>query len=472
MAKVLIIDDDRGMCRMLSAMVNQMGHHAVCEFFAAAGLREVMANPYDVVLLDVNLPDGNGLDMLPEIRRTPGAPEVVIMTGFGEMQGAELAIKNGAWDYLQKMDSTENALLCIKRVLQYREKASHAKQLPVALKREGLVGESERFRESLDLLAKAAGSDVNVLITGETGTGKDLFARAIHLNSAVAENNFVVVDCACLPDTLIESILFGHAKGAFTGAEQDCNGLIAEAHQGTLFLDEIGELAPSSQKSLLRVLQERKYRPVGARLERGSDFRLVAATNLNLDQRVKAGGFRKDLLYRIRGLMIELPRLDERREDIRPLTVHHVHRLCDRRRIEMKSCSSDFFEALASYTWPGNVRELVNVLDVSISTAISEPVLFSRHLPEHIRILAAQSALPGETGAHGSADADRDSTANPFSLKQIRKRAALKAENDYLKELVANVGNDVRKACKLSGLSRSRFYELLKLHGVSFPGEA
>ncbi|MFZ5570788.1 MAG: sigma-54-dependent transcriptional regulator [Thermodesulfobacteriota bacterium] len=467
MANVLIIDDDEHVCRMLTELVTRMGHHAASRHHAAEGLLELRSNPYDVVLLDVNLPDGDGLEMLPEIRRTPDAPEVIIMTGFGDARGAELAIRNGAWDYIQKTDSSENALLTIKRVIQYREKAALNRRHPVALKLEGVVGESVRFRESLDLLARAAGSDLNVLITGETGTGKDLFARAIHLNSAAAERNFVVVDCACLPDTLMESILFGYVKGAFTGAEQDCDGLITEAHRGTLFLDEIGELAPVNQKSLLRVLQERKYRPVGGRQVRSSDFRLVAATNMDLNQLVAAGEFRKDLLYRIRGLTIELPKLARRPEDIRPLTVHHVHRLCERRGIEMKSCSSDFFEALEAYSWPGNVRELVTVLDVAVATAVSEPLLFARHLPEPIRILAAQSALPE---ARRSAGTGRVLPGTTMSLKQIRKQAALKAEQEYLRELSATVGGDVPKACRIAGLSRSRYYELLKLHGISLPG--
>ncbi len=458
MARILIIDDDQAVCRLLAAMVERLGHAAVWACTAADGMQKVRTGAFDVVLLDVNLPDGNGIDMLPGIRRASSQPEVIIMTGYGGKQGAEMAIKNGAWDYLEKSEAPEATLLALKRVIQYREQVTGRQKDPVVLKLDGIVGADEGFRDCLNLLAKAAGGNMNVLITGDTGTGKELFARAIHQNSARARSNFVVVDCACLPETLVESILFGHVKGAFTGAGHDHNGLIAEAHQGTLFLDEIGEMPLSIQKSFLRVLEEHSYRPIGGQRERRSDFRLVAATNVDLEQLTAAGAFRKDLLYRIRALAVHLPRLAVRRADIRPLTVHHVHRFCERRRIEMKSCSTDFMEVLETHDWPGNVRELVNTLDVAVSTAVSEPVLFARHLPEHLRIRAVQSGL-----GQGQPSAGMGKT---MTLKEIRKEAALKAEKQYLQELAARVGGDVREACRISGLSRSRYYELLKEHGL------
>ncbi len=211
---------------------------------------------------------------------------------------------------------------------------------------------------------------MNVLLTGETGTGKEVFARAIHENSARAEHNFVVVDCTALPATLVESVLFGHEKGAFTGADRAQAGLIKQAHSGTLFLDEIGELPLAVQKAFLRVLQEHRFRPVGAKREVESNFRLIAATNRNLEKMVQDGTFRSDLLFRVRTLTVELPPLSARKEDIKELAMYHMARVCERYQIGTKGFSPEFFDALMAYEWPGNVRELVNAMERAVSDCV------------------------------------------------------------------------------------------------------
>jgi two-component system NtrC family response regulator len=280
-----------------------------------------------VIFLDVRLPDGNGLENLTTFREQPSTPEVIIMTGVGDPDGAELAVKGGAWDYIQKPFSKQEIVLLLHRALDYREKS--AQKIPVILKREHIIGSSSRLQAHLDLLAQAANTDTNVLISGESGTGKELFARAIHQNSVRAGKKFVVVDCTALPENLVESVLFGHKKGAFTGADRTENGLFKYADGGTLFLDEVGELPLSIQKKFLRVLQEHRFRLVGSQQEISSDFRVVAATNRDLEQMVETGDFRQDLLYRLRAFTIELSPLRERFSDTRELTIHHISRICE-----------------------------------------------------------------------------------------------------------------------------------------------
>ncbi|MFP5213393.1 MAG: sigma-54-dependent transcriptional regulator, partial [Acidobacteriota bacterium] len=327
MARVLIIDDDRAMGQMLAGLVARMGHEARCVLTLKDGLLESGRADYDVVFLDVNLPDGSGLDALPEIVKAPSSPEVIIMTGYGDPDGAEIAIESGAWDYLQKPLSPKKIMLPLTRVFQYRDNLKKRSALPMTLNLDGIIGNSPRMKACYALVAQAACGNANVLITGETGTGKELFARAIHQNSERVRNGLVVVDCAALPETLVESSLFGYERGAFTGADRAKHGLIRQADQGTLFLDEVGELSPSMQKSFLRVLQERCFRPVGGKQEVRSDFRLISATNRNLDRMVDESIFRKDLLFRLRSIHIGLPPLREHPEDVGELVFYHMSRL-------------------------------------------------------------------------------------------------------------------------------------------------
>ena len=305
-ARVLVIDDDKHFGHMLAQRVQSMGHTAVVAYTLEEGLERAGASSCDVILLDVNLPDGSGLEAIPKLQQGDVPPEIIIITGFGEPDGAELAMRSGVWDYIDKGTSLESAKLSLTRAIQYRAERQAARR-PVLLKTEGVIGESRCFKACMELVAQAADSNTNVLLAGATGTGKEVLARTIHWNSARANGSFVVVDCAALPETLIESVLFGHEKGAFTGADLGRDGLVKEADGGTLFLDEVGELPRSMQKTFLRVLQERRCRAVGAEKETSSDFRLVAATNRDLAEMASDGHFREDLLFRLRGLTIELP---------------------------------------------------------------------------------------------------------------------------------------------------------------------
>jgi two-component system NtrC family response regulator len=465
MAKILIIDDDPLVSDSLSQVIRKMGHSPSAAMTARAALDAARSEPFDIVFLDVKMPDGSGLDILPEIRAGGASPEVIIITGYGDADGAELAIKKGAWDYIEKPLSVKDLMLCVERALQYRETKRAAAQ-PVALKVEGIIGSSPKLMACLDTLAWAASSEANVLVTGETGTGKELFASAIHRNSARAGRSFVVVDCAALPETLVESTLFGHVRGAFTGADKPREGMVKQADGGTLFLDEIGELSFSIQKAFLRVLQEKRFRPVGGGQEVTSDFRLVAATNRRLDALTKSGRFREDLLFRLRTIVLELPPLREMKQDIKELMVHYMIRFCDQYGVPMKSFSPEFLDVLMAYDWPGNVRELIQALEKVIVSAKEDLTLFPKHLPEHIRVhLARASVLQKRSPAPRAAGAP-DPTRGPVSLKDYRNTELARLEKDYMSSLMGRTNGNIGEACRVSGLSRSRLYTLLKKYGL------
>jgi len=463
MANILIIDDDPLICETISNVVKRMGHEAACAYTLQEGLEMLASRMADVVFLDVRLPDGSGLEALPRVQSAPSLPEVIILTGYGDPDGAELAMRHGVWDYIQKPSTVDALTLPLVRALQYREEKK-AKQAALPLKREGIVGSSSQMTRCLDLLAQVANSEASVLVIGETGTGKELFALAIHQNSRRAHKNFVVVDCAALPETLVESILFGHEKGAYTGADRARDGLILQADGGTLFLDEVGELPLSVQKSFLRVLQEKKFRPVGGKTELQSDFRLIAASNRDLDAMVRENRFREDLLFRLRSFMIEIPPLRGRKEDIRDLLAHYTAGLCERYGMEPKDFSPEFMDLLLSYPWPGNVRELIHALERTLISARYERVLFPKHLPTHIRVQVARSSV-GEKEPEGSF-----LPPSPRSfpmIQEMREKVVDEAEKKYLHDLLSFTHGNIQEACRISGLSRSRFYLLLKKHKIS-----
>ncbi|MEN6440401.1 MAG: sigma-54 dependent transcriptional regulator [Syntrophobacter sp.] len=466
MARILIIDDDESMCYALSRIVSRMGHSAACANTISEGLDMAAGGDIDVVYLDVRMPDGNGLEALPKVRGGPSSPEVIIITGFGDPDGAEMAIKSGAWDYIEKGCSSKEMSLPLLRALEYRkEKKVAAAKSIISLKREEIIGGSPELGACLDLLAQAAATDANVLISGETGTGKELFARAIHRNSSRAEGAFVVVDCATLPETLVESVLFGHEKGSFTGAEKAQEGLIRQAGGGTLFLDEVGELPFSTQKAFLRVLQEHRFRPVGSRREIESDFRLIAATNRNLDQMAQNIQFREDLLFRLKTFVIEVPPLRERTEDIKELARYHIDRFCERNGLTPKGFSPEFIDTLKAYHWPGNVRELVNALDRAVTAAHFEATLFPKHLPLDIRIRKARAVVVHKGPVENAAETGPMPGTLP-RIQDFREMAYVQAEKHYLEDLMTLCEGNVKEACRIAGISQSRLYALLQKYNI------
>jgi len=474
MGKIAIIDDDAVFRVLLSEHCQQLGHATEAVGSIEAGKVLLARWPADLVFLDVSLPDGNGLEALPFIQGLASAPEVIIITGMGDADGAELAIKNGAWDYLQKPLTRQEVLLHIRRALEYHEKKVQ-RSGQISLKRDEIVGKSKAISLCLDQVAHCAATESGVLITGETGTGKEVFARTIHANSQRAKGPFIVVDCTSLPEQLVESILFGHVKGAFTGANADRKGLIEQADGGTLFLDEAGELPLETQKSFLRVLQERVFRPVGKDREQRSDFRLIAATNRDLRDMVCRGLFRSDLYFRINTFNIHLPPLRERGQDIEKLVMSFVFSICRRNHLPIKGVVPETLETLAAYHWPGNVRELENTLEKAIIADPGDPVLYPIHLPPEIRLSrirtkVSQKCEQTPAGSSPSLQPASDRIAFPEALltfKEYRRQLTADIEKHYLQRLLKETEGDITKACAISGLSRSRLYDLLKIHALT-----
>ena len=460
MARILIIDDDLQVCETLESLVLRLEHECCTALTLKDGMGHLEDGEFDLVFLDVRLPDGNGLEALGQIRNQAAPPDVIVLTGQGDPEGAELAIQGGVWDYLVKPSPISHIKETLNRALAHRQ---DKKDRDLALDLTDVVGESNVMRLCYERLAQASSSDSTVLVTGETGTGKELLARTIHRNSDRAERAFVVVDCAALTESLLESILFGHTKGSFTGAARDRVGLVKLADGGSLFLDEIGELPLSAQKTFLRVLQERRFRPVGASHELESDFRLISATNRDLAAMVRAGEFRQDLFYRINTIHITLPPLRDREEDILILARHHIDKLCRQRNIPVKQMDPEFMDMLKRYEWPGNVRELFNTIEQAFVLSGSEKTVYAQHLPQTVRIRVAKSML-------GKDRKENPETVNAVggeeqtlpSLKEFKTMM----ERDYLQKLLRVHGKDIPKMLIVSGLSRSHLYAMLKKHGL------
>ncbi|HEX5725325.1 MAG TPA: sigma-54 dependent transcriptional regulator [Longimicrobiaceae bacterium] len=398
--RVLVIDDEAGLRHTLLLILRDEGYQVLVADDGEAGLRLALAEPPDLVLCDVRMPRLGGLEFLQRYQEAGGTGLVIMMSAYGSLDTAVEAMRRGAYDYISKPFNADEVLLTLRKAEEReqlrREVARLRREVGEVEGFDGVVGASAAMREVQDLAGRVAPFPSTVLVTGESGSGKEAIARAIHRSSPRRERPFVAVNCGAIPENLLESELFGHEKGAFTGADRAREGVFEEADGGTLFLDEIGELSLPLQVKLLRVLQERSIRRVGGSGERAVDVRVLAATARDLVEEVKAGRFRDDLFYRINVVQIHIPPLRTRPEDI-PLLAEHFLRLHARRlNLEAGPLPRALVPVLAAYSWPGNVRELENVVERAL--ILSGGSIGEEHLPPHVRTGRHLFALRDDDG--------------------------------------------------------------------------
>jgi two-component system response regulator AtoC len=386
-ARVLVIDDETGLRHTLSLILGDEGYEVVTAEEGEEGLRLALAEPPEIILCDVRMPRLDGLGFISRYREAGGSALVIMMSAYGTLETAVEAMRLGAYDYVSKPFNADEILLAVRKAQEREQLRREVRRLRARVgEQEGfehVVARSAVFREVLELAARVAPYPTTVLITGESGTGKEAVARAIHRASPRSAGPFVAVNSGAIPENLLESELFGHEKGAFTGADRARLGLVAEADGGTLFLDEIGELPLSLQVKLLRVLQERTIRPVGSSAERPVDVRVLAATSRDLAEEVAEGRFREDLFYRINVIHLHLPPLRSRPEDVAVLAEHFLQLHSRRLGIETGPLPAELVPLLARYPWPGNVRELENVVERAL--ILSGGKLADDHLPLAVR---------------------------------------------------------------------------------------
>jgi len=469
MARILVVDDDKLFSSVLCKMLESLGHSVDCAHTLRQGL-DVLSLHHELVLLDVLLPDGSGLEALDKLLAHTQHPEIIVMTSNAEPAGASFAVGSGVWDYIEKGAYLDHMETSVTHALKRRRERLAAAAAPGS-KPSWLVGSSMNFVSCLELAVKASVADANVLITGETGSGKELFARIIH-DLSHKNSPFVTVDCAALPVNLAESILFGHVRGAFTGADREREGLIATANGGILFLDELGELPGVIQKSFLRVLQEQKYRRVGSTTEAKSKFRVLAATNRNLEELVTTGDFRQDLLYRLNAVTINIPPLRDRAGDVGLLANYFLGQHIEREGVEEKTLSSDFVEALSQHSWPGNVRELKNVIDAALINAGKSSMVYPADLPGYIRVENAKRRYEDAPSSRKSEinqenyNSEDLHVGEMLSWRDHKLATVTHSAKKYFGHLLMKAQGDFRLASRMAGMSLPNFYATLNKYKI------
>ncbi len=465
-AHVLVLDDDSHLGELLMMRLEANGYRVTVEATARAGLAVLGREPVDAMILDLRLDDADGLDVLERaLERAPDVP-VVILTAHGTIESAVQAMQRGAYGFLTKPFQDHELLQKLAHAVErtaLQRQVADLRRVVGASDDGHLVGVSPPICRLREAIRRVARTDATVLITGESGTGKELAARSLHDFSPRSAERFVAINCGAIPAELMESELFGHVKGAFTGATRARDGLFRAARGGTLFLDEIGEATPAVQVRLLRVIEERVYTTVGSTEEQAADVRLIAATNRYLEAEVAAARFRGDLFYRLRVVPLEMPTLRERQEDIPLLTELFLERSAVRHGVAVPHLSRQALEAMMAYPWPGNVRELQNELEAALLLADPKSgggLELASLL--HVARYAARKATPSGPFAHLTPSAGQ---ALP-PLKEARDAF----ERQYLDEAMRRCGGNVAAAARLAGRNRSDFYDLLRKHQITPSG--
>jgi DNA-binding NtrC family response regulator len=445
LARILVVDDEESMCQFLSIMLRKEGHEVRTAGSGKEALALLADEAFDVVITDIRMGGVDGLDVLSGAKEADPSLPVIILTAYASQETAIEAVNRGAFYYLTKQAKNEEIKLVIRKALEHRklqmENRLLKRELRIQHDTRKVVGRSPKMEEVYRLVHRVAACDSTVIIFGESGTGKELIAREIHFASNRVDGPFVSINCGALPESLLESELFGHVKGSFTGAVRDKEGLFAVAHGGTFLLDEVGETTPVIQVKLLRVLQEREIIPVGGTRPISVNVRLVAATNADLDKKVEEGSFRADLFYRLNVIPIHIPPLRERREDI-PLLVDHFLKRYDP--AGKKKIVPEAMEILLRYPWPGNVRELENIME--------------RMVILHDKDLIAPDDVPPRIRAERAGPEIEEIDVSSLTLEELEKR--------HLLRVLEHTGWQKRKASSILGINTSTLYRKLQRYGL------
>jgi two-component system response regulator GlrR len=448
LGKLLVVDDDRNLLKIITMRLESLDYAVTAAQNEEEAKHAVAAEAFDLAVIDLQLVDQDGISLMQELHLTsPGMP-AIILTAHGSIESAVEAMKRGAYTYLTKPFDARELALQVERALENQRLTAEISRLKGLLTErydfKNIVARSEQMQRVLEVVSRIAINDSTVYIHGESGTGKEVIARAVHLASGRNDKPFVAVNCAALPETLLESALFGHEKGAFTGAIRSSKGLFAQAHEGTIFLDEIGDMPLSIQAKFLRVLQERQFYPVGSERPLEVDVRVIVATNKNLEELVRQAQFREDLFYRIHVIPIALPSLRERKEDIPSLVEVFLKKFGEQMKKEVKGLTPAALQRLMLHDWPGNVRELENTIEYAVAMTVQD-------------VITEDLILPAKN------DADQE-PAKPL------KEAKDAFEKAYLVRLLKVTRGNVSSAATLAGKYRADFYTLLKKHGLN-PGD-
>ena len=448
-AKVLIVDDDTSMCELLAEGLVQHGFEARWNASPQGALAQLAQQDFDVVLTDINMRGMNGVELTERIAKNRHDVPVIVITAFGSMETAVQAIRVGAYDFITKPFDIDVVVIAIERAVKHGVLTREVQRLQRAVDEsrrfDELLGASPAMKEVYDLLERVGESESTVLVSGESGTGKELVARALHRRSKRSAGPFVAINCAAMPEQLLESELFGHTKGAFTDARSARPGLFVQAKGGTIFLDEIGDMPVGLQPKLLRALQERTVRPVGGDTETPIDVRVVAASNRDLETAIEERKFREDLYYRINVIHVELPPLRARGADVILLATHYLEHFAAQSQKDVRSLDAEAAEKLSAYAWPGNVRELANCMERAVALTRNESIGVA-DLPEKIRSYRTSHVLVAAT--------------DPTELVPMEE-----VEKRYILRVLEAVGGNKTLAAQVLGLDRKTLYRKLDRYG-------
>ncbi len=458
--RILIVDDEKDMLTLLKRIVSEeTEHHITTDRDPINALKLFKKETFDLVITDLKMPKMDGMTLLKEMKKIRPEISVVIITAYATIETAVEAVKQGAYDYITKPFERERILLTIDKVLAWRNMLAENETLRKALsEKEGtppMVGSTYAMKQIQGKIKQVAPTTATVLITGESGTGKELVARAIHHNSRQKNEKLITVNCTAITENVIESELFGHVKGAFTGAWKDKKGLVEIADKGTLFLDEIGDLNLSMQTKLLRLIQEGEFKPVGSTFTKKADIRFIAATNHHLEEDIKEKRFREDLFYRLNVIRIEIPPLDSRKEDIPLLARYFLKRYTLRNRKNIRDFTPDAISALLSHEFPGNIRELENLIERSVIFSTGE-------------LLGQNDLFPDNPPEIICPEFNQDIMDLPF--REAKEKMILFFHSQYIGGLLQNSGGNISRAADAAGIQRQYLHRLMKESGITADG--